>query len=311
MPLVDDLTAIGRAAHGSDAEPVVLYDRGGSLVVRIGDVVVKAHAERIDPDDLAARVGIAAEPGMRGILMAPLAGLSRVGDRLVTVWPAATTVDPDDLDAAPWTAAAGLLAMLHTARVTVSCVTAAGSCVTAAGRRLPPSSGPAGVARATARLAELAGPAADAVRQAGRALPPWASGSGNANWGTGAGGASGPRLIHGDWHFGQLAHLDGWHLIDVDDLGVGDPAWDLARPAALFAVGLLDPEVWWRFVADYQAAGGPAVPATGDPWAPLDASARALVVRLAAEAVVAADTERRDLDEIGELLVGACMRMNP
>ena len=41
-------------------------------------------------------------------------------------------------------------------------------------------------------------------------------------------------LVHGDWHLGQLGRLSAtvpWTLIDVDDLGAGDPAWDLARPA--------------------------------------------------------------------------------
>lgn len=287
MPIVADLTAIGIAVHGSDAEPVVLYDRGGSFVVRVGDVVVKAHPARTDPVGLAARVGIAADPALRGILLAPRSGLHRVGDRWVTVWPAATTVDPDDLDGAPWTAGAGLLARLHT--------------VSVPGAGVPPSSGPAGVARAMARLAGVTGPAAGAVRRAHGALPPWAWGK--ATWGS--------ALIHGDWHFGQLAHLGGWHLIDVDDLGVGDPAWDLARPAALFAVGLLEPEVWWRFVEDYRAAGGPAVPATGDLWEPLDVPARALVVRLAAERVVAADTGDRALDDLDGTFVDACVRMRP
>ena len=40
-------------------------------------------------------------------------------------------------------------------------------------------------------------------------------------------------LVHGDWHLGQLGRRSAttpWMLIDVDDLGVGDPAWDLARP---------------------------------------------------------------------------------
>lgn len=102
-----------------------------------------------------------------------------------------------------------------------------------------------------------------------------------------------PRtVIHGDWHLGQLVRLGtgGWRLIDIDDLGVGDPAWDLARPAAWFAAGLLDPDVWARFVEAYRTAGGPALPATGDPWPALDLPARSLAVEYAARAVADALT---------------------
>lgn len=48
-----------------------------------------------------------------------------------------------------------------------------------------------------------------------------------------------------------------WRLIDVDDLGLGVPAWDLARPAAWYAAGLLAPEDWLCFLDAYRAAGGP------------------------------------------------------
>ncbi|NEE41548.1 phosphotransferase, partial [Streptomyces sp. SID7982] len=55
----------------------------------------------------------------------------------------------------------------------------------------------------------------------------------------------GGSLCHGDLHLGQLVRHpapDGpWLLIDMDDAGVGDPAWDLGRPAAWYAAGLLAP----------------------------------------------------------------------
>ncbi|WP_235489598.1 hypothetical protein [Frankia sp. AvcI1] len=96
-------------------------------------------------------------------------------------------------------------------------------------------------------------------------------------------------MIHGDWHFGQLVALPaaGWRIIDVDDLGLGDPAWDLARPAAWFATGLLPVEIWARFLDAYAACGGPAVTNRDDPWAALDLPARALTVEYAATAVAA------------------------
>ena len=57
------------------------------------------------------------------------------------------------------------------------------------------------------------------VRRAAAQLPPevWRAGSPDR-----------PRtLVHGDWHLGQLGRpsvSEPWLLIDVDDLGVGDPA---------------------------------------------------------------------------------------
>jgi len=71
-------------------------------------------------------------------------------------------------------------------------------------------------------------------------------------------------LVHGDWHLGQLGRLSvtrRWLLIDVDDLGVGDPAWDLARPAGFWAAGLIPDDDWAAFLQSYRAAVPP-----GDPW---------------------------------------------
>ena len=121
-------------------------------------------------------------------------------------------------------------------------------------------------------------------------------------------------LCHGDLHLGQLVRHpapDGpWRLIDVDDLGVGEPAWDLARPAAWYACGLLSPEDWDLFLAAYRTGGGPAVPADGDPWPALDVPARALTVQTAARAVAKAIDAGRPLDDVERAVVDACDRMS-
>ncbi|MER7105976.1 aminoglycoside phosphotransferase family protein, partial [Streptomyces humidus] len=144
-----------------------------------------------------------------------------------------------------------------------------------------------------------------AVLGAWRALPAWAR-------------AEAPMpepgaVCHGDLHLGQLVRHpapDGpWRLIDVDDLGVGVPAWDLARPAAWYACGLLPPDEWTRFLDAYRAGGGPAVPGSGDPWPALDAPARALTVQTAARTVTKSAALGRPLDEIEQCLVDACARM--
>lgn len=60
---------------------------------------------------------------------------------------------------------------------------------------------------------------------------------------------SGSALVHGDWHLSQLTRLDdgGRRLIDVDDLGTGDPV----DPVAV--------------VDGYGPPAGPPCRVTGDP----------------------------------------------
>jgi aminoglycoside phosphotransferase (APT) family kinase protein len=104
-------------------------------------------------------------------------------------------------------------------------------------------------------------------------------------------------LVHGDFHLGQLGRRAGpWVLLDVDDLGAGDPAWDLARPAGFWAAGLIPDDDWAAFVDSYRDACGAALPA-GDPWPVLDPFARAAVVQAAAH------------QPDDELLHAACARM--
>ena len=87
-----------------------------------------------------------------------------------------------------------------------------------------------------------------------------------------------------------------WLLIDVDDLGRGDPAWDLARPAGFWAAGLIPDADWAAFIDSYRDADGPALPA-GDPWPMLEPFASAAVVQAAAH------------HPDDELLAAACARM--
>ncbi|WP_030422334.1 phosphotransferase family protein [Streptomyces sp. NRRL F-5065] len=278
------------------AEAATLADRPDGTVVRHAGTVAKAHAPDTDPAELSLRLAVAAR--LTGVLLPPLGAPDvpgspvRLAGRLVTHWPYGTPVDPGDPDAAPWEEAADLLARLHRTPVPGP---------------LPPMRGPGKAARAVARLRAVAPrhPGTAPVLGAWAALPAWARGEGAA---PGAG-----TLCHGDFHLGQLvrhpAHGGPWLLIDVDDLGLGAPAWDLARPAAWYACGLLPPEVWQRFLAAYRAAGGPAVPADGDPWAALDVPARALTAQTAARSVTKAVAEGRPLDDVEEEFVGACARM--
>ncbi|MFE6285350.1 phosphotransferase [Streptomyces sp. NPDC057877] len=270
--------ATGTLAHRPDA-----------TVVRHAETVAKAHAPGTKASDLTPRLHTA--DALPALLLPPLTPTPvPLHDRLVTFWPYGTPVDPEDPDAAPWEAAATLLAHLHR---------------TPPPTLLPPMRGPEKAAQAVARLKGQDSTATATVERAWVTLPPWAR-------------AESPMpdtttLCHGDLHLGQLVRHptpDGpWRLIDVDDLGVGVPAWDLARPAAWYACGILPPEEWDRFLTAYRAAGGPAVPPDGDPWPDLDVPARALTVQSAARALVKAGEAGRALDDVEQALVDACDRM--
>ncbi|MEI5032666.1 aminoglycoside phosphotransferase family protein [Streptomyces sp. S1A(2023)] len=302
---------LGTLAHGLShptgarcvcEPPQVLADRPDGTVVRSGAIVAKAHAADTDREALAARIALAAAPQLTGILLPPLtapghpepSGHSAPAPRPVTLWPLGAPVDPTDPDAAPWAEAAVLLARLHRTEPPF---------------RLPPMRGPAKAARAVARMsATLPGdPAVLPVLAGWRSLPAWARGEAPAP------ARRAGFLCHGDLHLGQLVRHpapDGpWLLIDVDDAGAGDPAWDLGRPAAWYAAGLLASEDWSAFLDAYRSAGGPAVPADGDPWPALDVPARALTVQTAALALAKCAAEQRDPDELEQLMIESCARI--
>lgn len=290
------------AAWASDGTPgayELLAERPDGTVVRCGGAVAKAHAEDADRAALAVRLRIAAHPALAGVLLPPLRpGAGSVHGRPASLWPHGAPVDPERPAEAPWEEAGRLLAALH--RTPVAGLPGP----------VPPMRGPAKLVRALDRLARAeplgTEPAATrAVRAAARSLPAWARGQAPPPGGT---------LCHGDVHLGQLvrhpAPAGPWLLIDVDDLGLGLPAWDLGRPAAWYAAGLLDTATWLRFLDAYRDASGPAAgPPGSDPWPELDLAARALTVQTAALALAKAAEDGRRLDAGERLVVDACTRI--
>lgn len=183
-----------------------------------------------------------------------------------TRWPRAEPMREDSVD---WWEAGALLGRLH--------------------RRVddaPRHGWPARLARA----AERAGPAW--LRRLGAGLLEETGRRDEPGW-----------LIHGDFHLGQMGRLDGrWWLLDPDDLGAGDPAWDLARAAGFWAAGLLPDAGWHRFVDGYRETARTPLASLPDPWAHLDLPARGAVF------VAASQPEAHD-PVTAEALLEACSRM--
>ncbi len=312
-PWEDWLASLTGVPTGATGGRSVRRTTSGALIVTTADLVIKLHHPRADHDLFAARLRLAASPSLATLVLAPrLARPLAVPPELSTelsgawrwasLWPRVEVLDPhaadghhdpsglddpDDPDGAhlPWAAAGRLLAGLHLAGIPQ------GTPPSGAGERLP---------RALARIATNPGRDAAVVGAAGQVV---AQALADAAPGLGT-------LVHGDWHLGQLGRppgTDHWVLIDLDDLGIGPAAGDLARPAGFWACGLLPDASWAAFIEGYRDGGGPAVPPQGDPWPVLEPHARAAVVVAAARAVL--DGLDGPLDAVGSALVEACSRM--
>ncbi len=270
-PVDDRFTRLGLDASDDERD---------GLVLGRGPLVVKLHARYTDPAALRARLAAVQGSDLASCWVQPLSStLATAPDgRLASMWPRVEPLVPDD--PVPWADAGRLLATLHNAPV---------------GAGGPRHGGRARLQRASASLRSLGRGDLDWLADFGERLGDELSGERATAW------------IHGDFHLGQLArghHGAGWRLLDVDDLGLGDPAWDLARPAGFWAAGLLDDSAWSDFLAAYRAADGPGVPPTGDPWPVLDLPARAAVVVATIRAL-----RRAPGDFTAESLLATCRRM--
>ncbi len=282
-------------ANGADVLP--LSWRSERILVRAGNIVIKVHAADANASELRDRLNIISSAPWKEIFLAPIkTKLQSVAKgRQATLWPMGTPVDPE-ADTLPWVEAARLLARLHSIPVH------------GLGPEVPlvPCRALARVQEGLARLSQMDKKGANEDRELIQKAAKTLAFSPEL--------LSSPHWVHGDWHLGQMVEIEEagfsvWRLIDIEDMGVGHGIWDLARPAAFFAAGLLHKEDWDLFLSSYQLAGGPALPAGIDPWAVLEQPARALVIQSAASAVVKAYRENRALYEDEQFLVETCRRI--
>ncbi|GAA5019896.1 aminoglycoside phosphotransferase family protein [Terrabacter aeriphilus] len=280
----------------------------GAEVVVAGDTVTKLHHPRTDAARLAERLAVVAHgDGAREVWVQPLRDApGRAADgRLTSVWPRVGVLDPEDGEQ-PWAEAGRLLADLHGWPVPLAATDRPGTLP------LRDHGWPARLARARARLGGPGGSTAVMLGGLGDRLLDEV-----ADEGAGRTGREIRTVVHGDFHLGNLARTGaGLRLLDPDDLGLGDPAWDLARPAGYWAAGLLADEDWDRFLGAYADAGGRAVPPGEDPWPRLDLPARCAVFVAAVRAVAGpGGTARGGVVQPAhsalpvDALVAACSRM--
>lgn len=228
----------------------------------LDDVVARKHPPGTLHAVLVQQLAFARTEEARTVLATPLSAepATAPDGACVTLWPHLEPLSPDE--PLPWREAGALLARLHRLPVPEAFPEHGG-------RRLVVES-----QQAAATL--KAGGPTDVLRiLADELLAGWPA-------------PSRPTLVHGDWHLGQLGRYPGTGALlmgqplasALDTLGVGDPAWDFARPAALWSVGLLPDAAWRALLNGYRDAGGPA-PVAGRPWKELDHPARCLLFRLA------------------------------
>ena len=290
--LLTELTQLARRILPNEhSAPVLLSSRSGRLVMRLGHLVIKVHGPRADDHDLGLRLKLVAEAPFDEIFLSPLPNeYPDLAGPFTTIWPAGEPVDAN-LEQIPWQAAAELLARLHRSPLPAY--------------PFPISQG---MKRVTDTLAKLQAQSWDKWQPDLRAVLSAAATLSFTD-------RQLLCLVHGDWHLGQMVSIslngkDSWRLIDVEDLGLGDPAWDLARPAAFFAAGLIAPGDWDLFLDSYRAAGGPAVESFENPWQSLDMPARALIVQCAAAALIRSKQSYTPLSDAELHLVDACRRIS-
>lgn len=242
-PRVTDSTpVVPLLTYGLPTRPIAPIH---SQVYICAGVIVKIHGARTVRDHLARRVHCLAGPDIDRLWIQPLifGPFEAPGHRLATIWPRVSVLGT--IDTPPWPEVGVLLAKLHRLPI----------------RDNPPRLGGHTRLERAVKYLQDEQPELAWLAAIGRILIEQLA------------EPSSVTFAHGDFHLGQLGHTPlrrSWKLMDIDNFGIGNPAWDLATPATFWAAGLLDDASWNVLLDSYRDAGGPAIPASGDPWLALN-----------------------------------------
>ncbi|MBP9708853.1 MAG: phosphotransferase [Oligoflexales bacterium] len=272
--------------------PVVLSKRGSAYVVKYGNIVAKIHSTSTDIIELKSRIDLIGQESICNFFLQPLLRkVEIVKGRLLTLWPAGLTSESASVDRLDWKEHALLLAEFHKASFRIENKE---QVLAKAGNEFR-------LQRMHSRFQ-----ASKNCKEKNYVLGAFSTltfadskhGQNNAC-----------HVIHGDWHPGQVVQYnDNAKLIDIDDVGIGNPAWDLARPAAWYLASFLSDSIWQDFLDSYRDAGGPAIKGK-NPWEFLELPARTVVIQSAAKALIDTQTETRLLDDFELELINMCRRI--
>ncbi len=281
----------------------VLSARSERTLFRFDDEVIKIHARETLAEELDARLELISRSPWNQIFLQPIKSQSQTlrQGRIMSQWPfaEALTISEDEI---PWHKCGKLLAELHQIPIAVNNFPFSLPIATAAKRWQ----------KSIAELKSLnfidhrlKAPWLIVEEMTAKLTLPKIY-SARTHW------------IHGDWHLGQLVREKSEQksemnlkLIDIEDMGLGHPVWDLARPGAFYAAGLLDPEDWSSFLNSYLTAGGPAFQARRNEtfWEILGPAVEVLSLQCAAVGLRKAYLEERSLGDDEQAFIETCARI--
>jgi len=261
-----------------------------SRIVYLENSVSKLHAQYSNVSEIEVRLNLISLDSLRSQFLQPLSRKPEVREgRALTLWPYAKPLPADSLEDVPWNDCAALIAALHKVELEPQLV----------------ALGSGWLMRLSRSIEKLERMSASAERsiilEAAQTLPLFSS----ASW-----THHKQSYIHGDWHPGQVAYYENKLVfIDIDDVGIGNRMFDLAKPAAYFLAGLLPNHMWKEFSEGYQNSCNMSQENRDTFWSELELPARAAVIQSAITALTHASENLRALQNFEIELIKSCQRV--